>query len=375
MPMLFLPDLPARRTPPRIGIGVPVSDKPMRRLKNRSVCTGADVNELPVPMVKKFEFSRKKSRFSGIEQAEPRQVDLLLVDFHLREVGVDGDVHVEAGGHAVARIEADVADRIGVARRPARLHVVHAADQERFQPQIEAARDLREAVQLAGHADARQRVGLRDRRPQHAFVLAADVALEVDAPHLRVARHESHGAERNLDLGGPALIVDARRRVPHAVPVAIDVRGGAAAAAFAFVEDLLFELGAERRGQEHVAVARIVEGVEDDLEVVFVEQPVRIAPHFGGGDGERRRRRERRCRGGPRRRGCALRCDRTPVALPAAPAARSDRSTGADFQSASSRMPSTFTGCAARTARATGFSVGIAGSLMVAGLALGGAGC
>ena len=96
-----------------IGIGVPVSDKPMRRLKNRSVCTGVDVNELPVPIVKKFEFSRKKSRFSGIEQAEAGQVHLLLVDLHLREVGVEGDVHVEAGGDAVARIETDVADRIG----------------------------------------------------------------------------------------------------------------------------------------------------------------------------------------------------------------------------------------------------------------------
>ena len=56
----------------------------------------------------------------------------------------------------------------------------------------------------------------------------------------------------------------------------------AAPAAFAFVEDLLFELRAERRRQEHVAVARIVEGVEDDLEVVLVEQPIGIAAHFGG---------------------------------------------------------------------------------------------
>ena len=174
-----------------------------------------------------------------------------------------------------------------VVRGPAGLHVADTGDRERFQPQIEAARDCRQPVQLAGHADARQRVGFRDRRPQGAFVLAAGVALEVHAPDLRVARHEPHRAERNLDLGGPALIVDARRRVPHAVPVAVDVRGGAPPAAFAFVEDLLFELGAKRRGQEHVAVARIVEGVEDHLKVVFVEQPIGIPPHFGGADGKR----------------------------------------------------------------------------------------
>ena len=36
--------------------------------------------------------SRKKSRFSGKEQAEAREVHLLLVDLDLREVGVDGEV-------------------------------------------------------------------------------------------------------------------------------------------------------------------------------------------------------------------------------------------------------------------------------------------
>ena len=111
--MLFLPDLPARRTPPRMGIGVPASDRPMRRLKNRSVCTCAEVNALPVPMVKKLEFSRKKSRFSGIEQAEAREVHLLLVHLHLREVGVERDVHVEPGRDAVARVEAHVANGVG----------------------------------------------------------------------------------------------------------------------------------------------------------------------------------------------------------------------------------------------------------------------
>ena len=38
------------------------------------------------------EFSRKKSRFSGKEQVEARQVDLLLVGLDLREVGVDREV-------------------------------------------------------------------------------------------------------------------------------------------------------------------------------------------------------------------------------------------------------------------------------------------
>jgi hypothetical protein len=70
--MLLAPDFPVRRAPPMIGTGNPFSDRPMRRLKNRSVCTGADVNEAPVPIVKRFEFSRKKSRFSG--KKSPKRV-------------------------------------------------------------------------------------------------------------------------------------------------------------------------------------------------------------------------------------------------------------------------------------------------------------
>jgi hypothetical protein len=110
------------------------------------------------------------------------------------------------------------------------------------------------------------------------------VAKEIDAPRLLVVRPEAQGVGRDGHLGGPTVVGDARRRIPDAVPVAVDVRGGAAAAAFAFVEDLLLELGAERRGHEHVAVARILESVEDDLEVVFVEQAVGVAPHLGRHD-------------------------------------------------------------------------------------------
>ena len=72
--MLFLPILPVRRAPPRIGTGCPVSDRPILRLKNRSVCTGVEVNEAPVPIVKKFDASRKKSRFSG--KNSPKRVRL-----------------------------------------------------------------------------------------------------------------------------------------------------------------------------------------------------------------------------------------------------------------------------------------------------------
>jgi hypothetical protein len=72
-----------------------------------------------------------------LREARP---DLLFVDFNLGKVGVDGDVHVEAGRHAIACVETDIANWIGVARRPGGSHVTDAGNHERLQPQIEAAR-------------------------------------------------------------------------------------------------------------------------------------------------------------------------------------------------------------------------------------------
>ena len=137
--MLLRPDLPATRTPPMIGIGVPVSDRPMRRLKNRSVCTGVDGERAAGAHGEQVRVLEEEVALLGIEQAEARQVDLLLVDFDLREVGVDRDVEVEAGGDAVARVEADVADRVGGRASCALVcTIVHAADQERLQLAVPA---------------------------------------------------------------------------------------------------------------------------------------------------------------------------------------------------------------------------------------------
>ena len=65
----------------------------MRRLKKRSTSPG-------VPTVKKPAFSRKNGRFSGIEEVEAVEVDLLLVGLDLGEVGVERYVEGEGGGDA-----------------------------------------------------------------------------------------------------------------------------------------------------------------------------------------------------------------------------------------------------------------------------------
>jgi hypothetical protein len=57
-PTFHAPTLPETRPPPRIGMGRPVGEMPIARLKKRSTSPG-------LPTAKKPAFSRKNGRFSG----------------------------------------------------------------------------------------------------------------------------------------------------------------------------------------------------------------------------------------------------------------------------------------------------------------------
>ena len=90
------PAFPERRPPPRIGMTAPSGPMPIRRLKNISTCP-------LVPTAKSPAFSRKNGRFSGEEQVEAIEIDLQIVDFDLREVGVERPVQRQARRQAVFR--------------------------------------------------------------------------------------------------------------------------------------------------------------------------------------------------------------------------------------------------------------------------------
>ena len=62
------------------------------------------------------------------EQAETRQVDLLLVGLDLREVDVDGEVRDEVLGDAVFDVEPDVAGRRAGEPARARSSATHLTD-------------------------------------------------------------------------------------------------------------------------------------------------------------------------------------------------------------------------------------------------------
>ena len=102
----------------------------------------------------------------------------------------------------------------------------------------------------------------RQRRPVAVLVLPAQPALEVDAPGLHVLRAELQRLERNLDLGVPPVFADARADVPDAVPVRIGIA--------ALVRHLRVPLRTHRVDRELIAVALVVEGVDDHLETVRV---------------------------------------------------------------------------------------------------------
>src|SRR6185436_9346208 len=99
-------------------------------------------------------------------------------------------------------------------------------------------------------------------RPEAVLVayIAAQVAMEIDAPGLNVIFTEFETFERNRDLRNPAVFANRGLDVPDSVPVGIILA--------ALIDHLRIALGSGRICPEHVSVAAIVEGVENNLVVV-----------------------------------------------------------------------------------------------------------
>ena len=229
--------------------------------------------------------SRKNSRFSGEEQAETREVDLLLVHLHLREVRVVGQV----GGQVLRQAVLDVHPAGALPgvppRRRGRQVGGHAADGVRL--------DLEEVVAAGRHLQPDQRRRLRDakdarpprrdgqRRQKGQLVPAPDGAAELDAPDLRRPGPVAQRLERDLHLDGPPAVEASRPHVPHRVPVAVGIP---------LVGDGEVAQRAQRVGVEADAVAPIAERVEDHPETVVVAELGRVAPHLVGHPLGRRRR-------------------------------------------------------------------------------------
>ena len=131
----------------------------MRRLKNRHVLApaGSAVRARPpappaLGVGTELEDARVLEEEVALlrkEQAEPRQVDLLLVGLDLREVGVDGEVPRQAARDAVLHVEAglEVADRRRLGR-----HARAAGEHVRLDAQVVARADALAALRACRRA-------------------------------------------------------------------------------------------------------------------------------------------------------------------------------------------------------------------------------
>ena len=209
------------------------------------------------------------------EQAEPRQVDLLLVDLHLREVGVVGEVRRQVLGQAVLHVDAAVS--VAVVRDRGRDGPVGVERADRVGLDLERAAVRRhlQAHQGAGDRQAELSRSGRDRHRRQVRLLEVrpDVPAQLDAPYLVRSGPETERLERNLHFDGPAAVEAARAHVPDGIPVGIRV---------AFVGDLLILEAPDGVDPEGEAVAAVVEGVEDDDVAVVVDDPERVALHLVG---------------------------------------------------------------------------------------------
>jgi hypothetical protein len=161
-----------------------------------------------------------------------REVDLLLVDLDLREVGVDGEVRREVRGDAVFHVAADVAGHIVAQRR--RAEAIRREPRDRIRLQLEVlarGRQIEADERAAGRNPVeRLRSGevLRHRREVRPFVLAAHRAAQLNSPDLVGPGAIAQRLEGDRHLDRPPAVEAAGLRRPHRIPV--DVRA-------AFVDD------------------------------------------------------------------------------------------------------------------------------------------
>ena len=212
------------------------------------------------------------------EQVEPRQVDLLLVNFDLREVGVDREIGGDVLRDAVFDVAANAAGGVVIDGRRHRAIGRHTGQRKWLELEVRIAPDGTCSPSSVPADDILSRPRNVVRAPRHLrqvrpLVLPAHHPPQVHAPHLIGARLVAQRLERDGDLDRPAAIEIAGADVPHRVPVGVGR---------AFVGHLAVGHAADRVGVEDVAVALVVERVEHHAERVVLPQLVGVAAHFIG---------------------------------------------------------------------------------------------
>ena len=221
-----------------------------------------------MPKSKIPAFSRKKSRFSGKNDLEAREVHDLVVGLDLGEVGPRRRVQDEAGPRLPLEVRARPRHEVVGGRPVGARRAGQAAEAER--PELDVGRLSRQAAEareVTGAAHPGEpSLGARPGAPQRVLVAPAHDPLDVEAPDLLALRARvAEAAERDRELRRPALRHAPRGDAPDRPPVDVERR--------ALVRDEGVELGPVRVRGEEEGVAVVVERVEGEGDDVVAREP------------------------------------------------------------------------------------------------------
>ena len=189
--------VPTGADPPTIGIGVPVSLRPIVRLKNGTrslvVLTNAVLALVAPPIWNAPWFSRKNSRFSGKNRLKRVRftccVSTSTCEKSVRHVPSSTRFDAEADLH----VDAAVADASRCDAATSR----HLAEHERLHADVPPGLDVAQPVEHAGVRHLELVELPRHRVPDRLLVAVADQAEDVHAPHLVALAREPQLLERD----------------------------------------------------------------------------------------------------------------------------------------------------------------------------------
>src|SRR6185436_3668736 len=116
----------------------------------------------------------------GKEKPETCEVDLSIIDFRLREVGIECQVYLELRSHVIE----EVCSAGSFCRRwvTAAGNLAICTDDIRFDIEADSLADIRDADQPSLAGQIHQALVPGESRPERLFVLSPDGPLEIGAP-------------------------------------------------------------------------------------------------------------------------------------------------------------------------------------------------
>ena len=239
------------------------------------------------PYVKYSRAFLKELALLGIELRKAVAIHLLIVHLRLGEVRVPGEIGGQTRSDSVLdHFDAHVRGVLECPARLARLHwtLAHgmgkSAQQIGLDPQPQTRLDFFDPAQVSGLRKALQTESPPVPVPIRKLILAANHALQFQAPARAVFLRDTQAFERNSELRDPTGRSNLHRNVPQLVPCHVD--------AGPLIRDESVVLGSQRIGAEQKSVAVIVKRIEHNTEDVVVLQltvpsPVRGPDSFSVG--------------------------------------------------------------------------------------------